>query len=357
MNFVGEWLGKFLFAGNQETNETNDSETNEAFIDGGNSITDKTTASDQRRQSSMIEGHLNSKATKKSERTLGTSVSDQRRLLGLFDGAFAKSSGKSEGPLRRLSTPCLDESIRKLEESKDKQTYIDGSGFDNSRIKSEPCGRKLLCWTQHNRKHSCRLRKFGKRANTPNLKRSTAINYLDMIKGNSNSKSSSSSRLDGSLGNEKRGHTCTIEDPSSIEGGEHESSKSSMKHNERSFIDIIRSNIQCLERNIALRHRRHNKRAKRQTLAEFYRNKYKTEASEPSKGTKSKEETLTNRKSKGVSRLFDFLRREMTTQDTRRTDSVRNRVATKLEKRKQRFEGQARVEVVAHFRRKYLNES
>ena len=352
MNFVGELLGKFnnFFADNQETNETNVSETNETFFDDINSITDKTTASDQRGLSSMIEG-LNSILA-----TFRTSVSDQGRLIGLFGGFFGKTTRKSVGPLRSFSAPCMDESIKEFQESKDMETYIDMVDV-SSRIKSESCGRKLLCWTKRSREHGCRLRKFRKGENTSNLKRSTAINILDKTEQNFGSKSSSCSTLDGSLVYEKGGQTCVIEEPSSNEEGEHESSSSSIKHNELSFLDIVRENVQSLERNIVLRHRRYNKCAKRQAQMEFYRNKYKTGASEPSKGIKSKEETATNGKSKGVSRLFELLRTKKYYPGTRRTDSVRKRVAIKLEKRKQIFEGQSRGEIVAHFREKYLNES
>ena len=74
-----------------------------------------------------------------------------------------------------------------------------------------------------------------------------------------------------------------------------------MKYSELSVIGIVRNNVQDWESNIILR--LFNR------WLSFTGIKYKTDASERSKGTKSKEASEMNEKSKGVLCLFDFLRR------------------------------------------------
>ena len=106
-----------------------------------------------------------------------------------------------------------------------------------------------------------------------------------------------------------------------------------------------------------LRHRRYQRRANRERLVDFYRKKNNTDAQESLDVTQSKEETLSNGKSKGISRLFDFVRNKFTAQPSSRTDNARKRVAIKMEKQKKLFQGRSRAEIVAYCRKKYSKGS
>ena len=131
-----------------------------------------------------------------------------------------------------------------------------------------------------------------------------------------------------------------------------ETSQEDKEHTELSFIDIVRSNLQNLERNIVLRHRRQKKCSKRQSKAEFYRNKYTTNAAKRSYGTSSKLESSPKDKPNGVLRLLDIIKNRIVGKDTR-TEKVSELVRNKLEDHKRQFEGKSRVQITAHIREKY----
>ena len=128
---------------------------------------------------------------------------------------------------------------------------------------------------------------------------------------------------------ETKGDNSTIDLPSLNEEESCETSSSGIKYDKPSFMDRVRDNLKCLERNIVLRHRRYHRRANRERLADFYRTKYNTDAQESLDATQSKEETLSNGKAKGISRLLDFVRNKFTVLPSSRTDNARKRVAIK----------------------------
>ena len=343
---VSELFGKYISSDNPLTNETNFKD-DEAFTDDTDTVV-KATNSDHNvgSMSPVMEGLDNIVAT------IRTSVSDHGRLSNLFGGSFKKTTNTSEttGQCRRTISSIDDVSIRKLREGNDKENCNDTPGFDALRRT-----RAVSCGARHCQVQGCEIWKFGKGEKTLNLKRSTGSYTLNSLEENLSRKSSSSSSCDKSLHVRKRGNTCVIEETAPNEEDEHEISLPSRKNDELSFMDIIRKNLRSLEMNIVLRHRRYNKRAKRKHLADFYRAKYNTEASHSLKETQVKLGTATDGKSKGIQRLFDFVRTRFTAQRNNCTeaDAVRKGVAIKVEKRKQLFKGKSRGEIRAHVRGKY----
>ena len=339
MNFIGDLLGKYVFSEKQDwPDETNDKD-NEIFTDADETQSVATKPSDL----SQSEGFLSSVAEglNRIVATVKTSVSDHERRFSLYDGSTTKTMSTSEGLQQSgyASTTSIDNNCK-------------GSfGFVIPRRRVESCGARPC------RAHGSENLKFGNGEKTLNLRRSIATNNLNSHENALGSKSSSRSNSVVSLPVKKKGPTCVIEEPSLLEENEHEPASLDKKQDKPSFRDIVRNNFNSLERNIVLRHRRYNRRAKRQHLADIYRKKYNTEASESSKANELKEESATDGKSKGISRLFNFVRTKFTTQPKTRTDSIRKRVAIKMEKRKDIYKGQSRAEIRAHFREKYLLES
>ena len=336
MKFIGDLLGKYVFSEKQDTDETND-KNNEIFTDADETQSVATKPSDSSQSegllSSVAEG-LNSIVT-----TLRTSVSDHGRRFSLFDGSTTKTMSTSE---------CLQQSGYA---SRFDGNCIGSFGFVIPRRRVESCGARPC------QAHGSENLKFGNGEKALNLRRSRATNNLNSHENALGSQSSSRSNSVGSLHVKKRGPTCVIEEPSLHEENEHEPASLDKKQDKPSFRDIFRNNLNTLEKNIVLRHRRYKRRAKRQHLADIYRKKYNTEASESSKANELKEESATDGKSKGISRLFNFVRTKFTTQPKSRTDTIRMRVAIKMEKRKDIYKGQSRAKIRAHFRGKYLHES
>ena len=338
MHFIGDLLGKYVFSEKQATDTRNDKD-NEVFTDADEtqSVTTKSSYSNQsERLLSSVAEELNSIGA-----TVKTSVSDHGRRFSLFDGSTTKTMSTSEGLQQSgyASTTSIDDNNCK------------GSfGFVIPRRRVESCG------ARHCRAHGTDNLEFGNGKKTLNLRRSRATNNLNSRENYLSSQSLSSSKSDGSLPVKKRGPSCVIEEPSLPEEDEHTPALLDKKQDKLSFRDIVRNNLNSLERNIVLRHRRYNKRANRQRLADFYRKKYNTEDPESSKADELKEETPTNEKSNGISRLFNFVRTKFTAQRKSRTDSIRKRVAIKMEKRKYIFKGQSREAIIDHFRKKYLND-
>ena len=144
----------------------------------------------------------------------------------------------------------------------------------------------------------------------------------------------------GSLASvEENGLKSIIDMPSLNEEEEEcDTSSSGLKLNKPSFIHKVRDTLKSLEQNIVLRHRRCKKRAKRDQLSDYYRQKYNTDAQESLDATRLKELTTTNEKSKRVPRLFDCVRNKFTAKPKSRTDAARKRFSIKIEKRKQLFQ-------------------
>ena len=344
MNSIGDWFRKYIFSENQDTYERN-VKNNETFTNKTQSVC--TENQNEGVMSSMVEG-LN-----RAVATMRTSVSDYGHGFSLFNGSATRTMSASGGlqhPRYFSTTSVDDETFRKSRQSNN--NCVGSFGFViPRRRRTESCGARSC------RAHGCENLKIGNGEKTLNLKRSTATNDLNSLAESSGSKSPYSSNSERSLPVKERKQRCVIEEPSLNEEDEHETASSDMKQDKPSFMDIVRNNLKSLERNIVLRHRRYNRRAKRQRLADFYRKKYSTEDVESPKANKLKEEPAIDETSKGISRLFNFVRTKVTVQRKCRTDSVRKRVAIKMEKRKGLFKRQSRVEIVAHFRRKYLKDS
>ena len=340
MNFVGELFGKFISAESPDPTDSNIKE-NKLGTDDEHAVTVKTSETNtyRGRLSTMIEGFNSIVAS------LRSSASDHPRPQDLFDGPL-------DALRHRRSSTSVAESIKELRERNERKEHCIGSyGFVIPRRK-----RAETCETRRRRMPVCDTLKLEK----GDLRRSRRTNNLNTQEERNVSMSTSTLNSDGSLVDEKRGHDPKIVEPSTNEIDDTDTISSCMETNEPgpSFMDKIRNNLRSLERNIVLRHRSYNNRAKRKNLSDYYRNKYSTDSSESSQPRRLKEEeTATNGKSKGVSRLFDFVRNKCTARRKTRTDSVRERVAIKMEKRKQLFRGQSRAQIVAHIRRKYRRES
>ena len=303
MNFI-ENLWTSLFSSEQATaDETNTTLTSEAFIP------------DER-------------ACPRPMKT----VWDHQRLSDMLEGRRFRKTSKNAA--RRNLLPVLDESIRQFKESRDLKTNTSVS--DSDILNEKP----------------------NKRDNVSNLKRSTARNCLDISielpdTAHTDRKSVSIPSTRGNLNDKKVRQADSIDslDVSTTED-DTEASQEDKEHTVLSFMDIVRSNLQNLERNIVLRHRHRNKCSKRQSKAEFYRKKYKTNVVKRSNGTSSKLESSPTDKPKGVFRLLDTIKNKIVGKDTR-TATVSEIVRNKLDDHKRKFEGKSRVQIAAHFRGKY----
>ena len=303
MNFI-EDLWASLFSSEQATaDETNNTAKSEAFINDERSCPrPKKTVWDHQRLSDMLEG---------------------RR--------FRKTSKDKVGC---NSLPVLDESIRHFNESRDLITNTSGSYSD------------IL---------GDRLRT---RDNRSNLKKYSGRNRLDIMDELPNTESTGRksiciSSLYGNVDGKKVSTTDSIDsldDSTTVDYTE--ASQEDKEHTELSFMDIVRSNLQNLERNIVLRHRRQKKCLKRQSKAEFYRKKYKTDAAKRSNGARSKLESSPRDKPKGVVRMLNTIKNRIVGKDTR-AETVSEIVRNKLEEHKRQFEGESRAQITAHFREKY----
>ena len=343
MNFVVELFGKFISSENPDPTDSNIN-VNKLNADDEPAVTVKTSeANNYRGRLSTMKDGFNSIIA-----SLRSSASDHPRLLDIFDGSL-------DALRHRRSSTSVAESIKELRERNGTHERCIGSyGFVIPGRK-----RAETCETMRRRMPGCDVWKSEKEEKTTSL-RSRAINNLNARRESNVSVSTSTLNSDGSLVDEKRGQDSKTVEPSLNEIDDHDTISSCMETNEPgpSFMNKIRNNLRNLERNIVLRHRRYNKRAKRRHLSDYYRNKYNTDASESLHALRLKEEeTVNNGKSKGVARLFDFVRNKCTARCKTRMDAVRERVASKMEKRKQLFKGQSREQIVAHIRRKYRRES
>ena len=259
-------------------------------------------------------------------------VWDHKRLSDMLEGRrFSKTSKDKVG---RNSLPSLGESIRQFNESSDFKTNTCGSDPDILREK--------LCTSD----------------NRSSPKKGSATNRLNIRDEHPKSeskgrKSGSNSRFNGNLNDEKVSQTLSSDslDDSTAEV-DTEALQVNKEHIELSFMDIVRSNLHKLERNIVLMHRRQKKYSKRQSKAEFYRKKYKTNAIKRSNGTRSKLETSPRDKPKGVFRMLDTIKHKIVGKD-KRAETVSEIVRNKLEEHKRQFEGESRAQITAHFREKY----
>ena len=99
-------------------------------------------------------------------------------------------------------------------------------------------------------------------------------------------------------------------------------------------------------------HRRQKKCSKRQSKAEFYRNKYKTNAAKRSNWTRSKLESPPKDRPKGVVRMLDTIKNRIGRKDIR-TETVSEIVRNKLEDHKRQFKGESIGQITSNFREKY----
>ena len=239
---------------------------------------------------------------------------------------------------------------REFHERRDEEAHIEGNVLDLLREQTASGARKLRSWIGYDREQ---LGNFGSKPTPSSLtcKRYPVVSNLDKIPEASNSKSDrrgTNLGLDeGSLVCDKRcGQSCSVVDE------EFESSSMSVENN-ISLTAFVRSKAQNMRRDIILRYRRHKKRAKKLSAAEFYRNKYRTNGSD----AHTKVGSDTGSKSKRLSSLFDFIRTRITSHNAKEANLVSDRVAIKLAKRRQAFEGYSRVQITAHIRHKYFKES
>ena len=279
---------------------------------------------------------------------------DHKRLTDLLEGRRFSISSKDK--VGRNSQPTLGESIRHFNESRDLKTITCGSDPDifRERLRTSDNSSSLKKSSDPNILRE-RLRTSDNRSGQ---KKSSAMNRLDIRDEHPKSeptvrKSVSNSRSNGNLDNEKVSQKLSsdIVDDTTAEG-DTEALQGEKEHAELSFMDIVRSNLQTLERNIVLMHRRQKKCSKRQSKAEFYRNKYKTDAAKRSNGTRSKLESSPEDKPKGVVRMLDTIQNRICGKDIR-AETVSEIVRNKLEDHKRQFEGESRVQITSHFREKY----
>ena len=259
-------------------------------------------------------------------------VWDHQRLSDMLEGRPFRKTSKDKVGLNSLTV--LDESIRQFKKSRDLKTNTCGpdSDFLGDRLR-----------TRHNRS---------------NLKKCSARKRLDITEELPNTESSgrkslSISSLRGNLDDKNVSKTDSIDsldDSTTVDYTE--ASQEDKENTELSFMDIVRSNLKNLERNIVLRHRRQKKCSKRQSKAEFYRNKYTTNAAKRSNGTRSKLESSPRDKPKGVVRMLNTIKNRIVGKDTR-AETVSEIVRNKLEEHKRQFEGKSRAQITAHFREKY----
>ena len=276
--------------------------------------------------------------------TIRTSVSDHGRRLSLFGGSATNTSERPR--LSRRQTISADErSVMQL-----RQGNVKGNCIASSEFNSAERRRSYSYNTGPHQAQSCEFGKLGSAEKATNIRKSTVSNNLGSLDGNFR-------RPSFKTNFDNRGeNTCILEDPSPSENVDEETISVSEDKDELSFFDIVRKNLRSLEMNIVLRYRRYNKRDKLKRRADFYRAKYNTETEQT-----KKEKNSDSDKSKGVPRLFSFVRNKFTssrgTSKRMDADAIRKEVAIKVEKRKQLYKGKSRDEIRAHIRGKHLQES
>ena len=257
---------------------------------------------------------------------------DHRRLTDMLEGRRFSISSKDK--VGRNSQPTLGESIKQFNESRDLKTKTCGSEQDILREK---------------------LRTSDNRSS---LNKSSATNRLNIRDEHPKSESTvrKSVSYSRSNGNQNYGKVSQKLSSDSVDDtiaeGDTEALQEKKEYTTLSFMDIVRSNLQNLERNIVLRHRRQKKCSKRQSKAAFYRNKYTTNAAKRSDGARSKLESSPRDKPKGVFRMLNTIKNRIVGKDTR-AETVSEIVRNKLEDHKRQFEGKSRVQITAHLREKY----
>ena len=350
MNFFCEFFGNYFSSENLDTNGQN-SEVSQIVTDDEQLVTVKTM------ESIATEGVLSTVVERCNSivASLRSSVSDQGPLSNLVGGSFTKTMSTTEAPRHRAFSATTAESTSKLRESNDEANCIGSYGFvipRRTRNRAESSG------TRHHQAHGSDSGTVGNREETMNLRRCRATNKLNTSEGTLGSRSTSRSSYGSLVSVEEKGLKSIIDMPSLNEEEEEcDTSSSGLKLKKTSFIHKVRDTLKNLEQNIVLRHRRYKKRAKRDQLTDYYRQKYNTDAQESLNATRLKEETPTNEKSKRVSRLFDCVRNKFTAKPNSRTDAAHKRVSIKMEKRKQLFQGRSRGEIVAHIQKKYSKAS
>ena len=251
----------------------------------------------------------------------------------------------------RCFSASIAESIKELQERHNEDDKIVGQ-----KLAAKTCETKL------HRKPEVDIWKFEKGEKAPSLRRSRANYNLN------------------AMADDKKGPDSIMIAPpvNEVNDCEH----SDVENTEPSFMDKIRNNLRSLKMNIAIRRRRHNKREQRKQRADYYRNKYSTNAPEALKATRLIEDEVVYRnkystnapealkatrliedevvsdsgKSK-VSRFFDTIRAKCTPRQKTRTELARERVAIKMEQRRQMYKGQSRVQIITHMKGKYKKDN
>ena len=139
---------------------------------------------------------------------------------------------------------------------------------------------------------------------------------------------------------------------SSPEDEDLDSSIESLNTDATSWTDRVRKMSQNIRREIILKHRRHEKQKKLQVKAEICRNKYRT--NDKVSSTKNDIAKDITTKNKGFLRLFKTVKTRLTTRNVNESRSVRDRVALKLAKRRNVYDGCSRDQITADIRQKYF---
>ena len=317
MNFVGEWFGKLISSeepdltdGNATDNvfnaDVNTSETN----NGRGSLAD------------ILDGFSNIMAS------VSSSISGHPRIQNLFsDGTVAGNSDTSDGLRHRRSSASVAESIKEWQERHNEEDKI---------VKPKLAAKS--CETKRRRKPEVDIWKFEKGGKTPSLRRSRANNNLN------------------GMADDKKGTDSIMVVPpvDEVSGCKH----SDVENAEPSLMDKIINNLRSLRMNIAMRRRRHNKREQRKQRVDYYRNKYSTNTPEALRATRLIEDEVVSDSGKSkVSRFFDTIRAKCTPRQKTRTELARERVAIKMEQRRQMHKGQSRVQIITHMKGKYKKDN
>ena len=344
MNFVGEWFGKFISSErqNQGTNGNDLAYT----IDTNYTETSEMNNERSSIASTVVDGFNSIVASVRS------SISENPRLQNLFnDGTVTANSDTLDVLRHSRSSAPIAESIKEWQE-------IDKAKDIIVRRKAKTCETTRRCmpevdiWEMENDKALSPRRRKSKTCDS--ARRHTAGGYIWKFDRGEKTPSLRRSRANSNLNavaHGKRDNDSIMVVPAEDEIAD--SDHSDVENNEVSFLDKIRNRFRSLRMNIALRHRRHEKREKRKQRADYYRKKYSTNESESFKATQLIEDEVPDSGKSTVSRLFDIVRAKCAPRRKTRTELARDRVAIKMEQRKQMYAGQSRIQIVTHMKGKY----
>ena len=317
MNFVGEWFGKLVSSEEPDFSDGNTSD-NVFNADSNKSETNNGRGS----LANILDGFS------KIVASVRLSISEHPRIQSMFsDGTVAGNRDTSDELHHRCFSASIAESIKELQERYNEDDKIVGQ-----KLAAKTCETKLP------RKPEVDIWKFEKGEKAPSLRRSRANYNLN------------------AMADDKKGPDSIMVVPpvNEVSDCEH----SDVENTEPSLMDKIRNNLRSLRMNIAIRRRRHNKREQRKQRADYYRNKYSTNAPEALKASRLIEDEVVSDSGKSkVSRFFDTIRAKCTPRQKTRTELARERVAIKMEQRRQMYKGQSRVQIITHMKGKYKKDN